>query len=161
MVGGYVRRQALLESQQKYKVNLVGPVHGDRRWQAMEETGFDIGHFQVDWKAQVATCPQRRKSVKWCETEMARAAMVLVQFSSAAHTPCPVRSQCTRAKTSARNLTLQPRAEKEAIHWARKRQETKEFTIQYGRRAGIEGILSQGSGHAGLLLHHPAYRHFP
>lgn len=30
--GGYVRGQNLLESQQKYQVDLVGPVHGDRQW---------------------------------------------------------------------------------------------------------------------------------
>lgn len=63
---------------------------------------------------------------------------------------------CTRAKTSARKLTLQPRAEHEAIQQARQRQETEAFTIQYGRRAGIEGTFSQGV--RGLGLRRARYR---
>ncbi len=148
--GGYVRGQNLLESQQEYRVDLVGPVHGDRQWQATEKTGYDVSHFQVDWEAKSATCPQGRRSVKWFETETARGAMVIVAFSPADCTPCPVRSLCTRAKTSARNLTLQPRAEHEAIQQARQRQETQQFAIRYGRRAGIEGTFSQGVRTLGL-----------
>lgn len=76
--------------------------------------------------------------------------MVFVGFSPADCTPCPVRSLCTRAKTSARNLTLQRRAEYDAIQQARQRQGTEEFTQRYGRRAGIEGTFSQGVRTLGL-----------
>ena len=51
----------------------------------------------------------------------------------------------TRAKTGARNLTLQPRPEHEAIQAAHQCQQTAEFAARYAPRAGIEGTLSQGS----------------
>lgn len=75
---------------------------------------------------------------------------MFVGFSPADCTPCPVRSLCTKAKSAARNLTLQPRAEHEAIQQARSRQETEGFIVQYRRRAGIEGTISQGVRALGL-----------
>lgn len=70
--------------------------------------------------------------------------MIHIDFSPTDCTPCPVRSRCTRAKTLPRRLTLQPRAEHEAIQAARQRQATPEFATRYAQRAGIEGTPSQG-----------------
>ena len=64
--------------------------------------------------------------------------------------PCPARSLCTRAEHRARHLKLQPRAEHEALRAARGRLATKEGRRRYGRRAGIEGTLSQGVRAFGL-----------
>jgi transposase len=50
----------------------------------------------------------------------------------------------------ARSLTLQARAEHEAIQAARQRQTTAEFAAQYAPRAGVEGTLSQGVRAFGL-----------
>jgi hypothetical protein len=63
---------------------------------------------------------------------------------------CPTRTRCTRAQTGVRNLTLQPRAEHEAIQAARQRQQTTEFATQYAPRAGIAGTLAQGIWAFGL-----------
>lgn len=76
--------------------------------------------------------------------------MIHVDFAAADCTLCPVREQCTRAKTLPRSLTPQPRAEHEAIHAARQRQQTAESAAGYARRAGIEGTLSQGVRAFGL-----------
>ena len=76
--------------------------------------------------------------------------MVHVAFASADCTPCPTRALCTRARIGARSLTLQPRAEHEAIQAAQQRQETAELTAEYARPAGIEGTLSQGIRAFGL-----------
>ena len=70
--------------------------------------------------------------------------MIHVVFAAADCTPCPVRAPCTRAKTLPRRLTLQPRAEHEAIQAARAPPATADFATAYARRAGIEGTLSQG-----------------
>lgn len=148
--GGYLRGQNLLEARQQYEVDLVGPIHGDTQWQAKARQGFDIAQFQVDWEAKVAICPEGRRSLRWSETETARGPMVLVQFDPADCSPCPVRSLCTRAKSSPRSLTLQPRAEHEAIQEARRRQETEEFGVVYSQRAGIEGTMSQAVRAFGL-----------
>ena len=76
--------------------------------------------------------------------------MVAIAFSAADCMACPTRALCTRTKTGARNLTLQPRAEHEAIQAARQRQQTTEFAARDAPRAGIEGTLSQGIRAFGL-----------
>jgi transposase len=142
---GYVRGRNLVTSRAEHRIDLVGPIYEDRQWQARANDGFDVAHFRVDWDAQIITCPQGRASLRWCETQTARGRpMIHIDFSPTDCTPCPVRSRCTRAKTLPRSLTLQPRAEHEAIQAARQRQVTSEFATLYARRAGIEGTLSQG-----------------
>jgi transposase len=148
---GYVRGRNLVSSRQQHGIDLIGPVTEDHQWQAKAGTGFDLSHFRVDWEGQVVTCPRGRQSVRWCQTETARErTMIHIDFAAADCTPCPVRAQCTRAKTLPRSLTLQPRAEHEAIQAARHRQQTAGFAVAYARRAGIEGTLSQGVRAFGL-----------
>ena len=148
---GYVRGPNLVASEHDHRIDLVGPIYEDRQWQAKAKQGFDAAHFRVDWDARQATCPQGKLSVRWCETETARGrTMVAIAFSAADCMACPTRALCTRAKTGARNLTLQPRAEHEAIQAARQRQQTTEFAARYAPRAGIEGTLSQGIRAFGL-----------
>jgi IS5 family transposase len=148
---GYVRGPNLVASQQEHRIDLVGPIYEDHQWQARAKQGFDAAHFQVDWDARRATCPQGKPSVRWCETDTARGrTMVSITFSAADCMACPTRALCTRAKTGARNLTLQSRPEHEAIQAARQRQQTAEFAAQYAPRAGVEGTLSQGIRAFGL-----------
>ena len=154
---GYVRGLNLVASQQGHQIDLIGPIYEDHQWQAKAGQGFDAAHFRVDWDARQATCPQGKTSVRWCETDTARGrTMVAISFSAADCMACPTRTLCTRAKTGARNLTLQSRAEHEAIRAARQRQQTAEFATQYAPRAGIEGTLSQGIRAFGLR--HARYR---
>ena len=148
--GGYVRARNLIASRDDHQIDLVGPIYEDRQWQARAQTGFDVAHFAVDWEGQTVTCPQGRTSVRWCETRTARGPMVHVDFAPADCTPCAARPHCTRAATQLRSLTLQPRAEHEAIQAARRRQQTPEFAAQYTPRAGVEGTLSQGVRAFGL-----------
>jgi transposase len=148
---GYVRGSNLVRSHDQHGIDLVGPMAEDHQWQAKAGTGFDLRHFQIDWEGQAVTCPRGRRSVRWCETTTARQrTMIGVTFAATDCTPCPVREQCTRAKTLPRSLTLQPRAEHEAIQAARDRQQTEGFPADYARRAGIEGTLSQGVRACGL-----------
>lgn len=146
--GGYVRGAHLVRSRHRHGIDLVGPVAADPQWQAKAGTGFDISQFRIDWEGQRVTCPQGRSSVRWYET--ARGRMIHVVFAAADCTPCPVRARCTRATTQPRSLSVQPRAEHEAIQAARQRQATADFARTYARRAGIEGTLSQGVRVCGL-----------
>lgn len=117
----------------------------------MAGNGFDLAHFVVDWTAEVVTCPQGRRSLSWYQTQTARdRTMIHVAFAAEDWTPCPVRSQCTRATRQPRSLTPQPQAEHEAIQAARQREATDAFAEQYARRAGIEGTISQGVRAFGL-----------
>jgi transposase len=148
---GYVRAPNLVSARADHQVELVGPIYEDHQWQAKAKQGFDIAHFRVDWDAEVVTCPQGRTSLRWTPMQAGRGrAMVHVDFSPADCTPCPTRALCTRARVGARSLTLQSRAEHEAIQAARQRQETAEFAAEYAPRAGIEGTLSQGTRAFGL-----------
>jgi transposase len=148
---GYVGGRTLVRSRDRHQIDLLGPIGDDHQWQARAGTGFDLSQFRIDWEGQVVTCPQGKRSVRWCATTTARQrTMIGVAFAAADCTPCPVRAQCTRAKSLPRSLTLQPRAEHEAIQAARQRQRTAGFAADYARRAGIEGTLSQGVRAFGL-----------
>jgi transposase len=148
---GYVRGRNLVTSRERHGIDLIGPIADDHQWQAKAGNGFDVGHFRVDWAARTVTCPGGRTSLRWCETETARGrTMIHVDFAATDCTPCPVRAHCTRAKAQPRSLTLQPRAEHEAIHAARQRQRTQAFADDYADRAGVEGTLSQGVRAFGL-----------
>ena len=148
---GYVRAQNIVKAREQHQVDVVGPIPADHQWQAKAKTGFDVSQFKVDWDAQVVTCPRGRTSVRWTETHTARGlTMTRVEFAASDCTACPVRSHCTRARTSARSLLLQPRAEHEMIQAARQRQQTAEYATIYAQRAGVEGTLSQGVRAFGL-----------
>lgn len=148
---GYMRARNIVESQTRHAVDLLGPVATDHQWQAKTEGAFDVTQFVVDWERRMATCPEERRSIRWCETRTARdRVMIHIDFSADDCTPCPVRSLCTRAKTIPRTLTLQVQEEHEAIQRARRRQTTDAFISIYARRAGIEGTVSQGVRAFGL-----------
>jgi transposase len=148
---GYIRARNLVDSQQRYAVDLIGPMYQDRQWQALAQEGFDVAHFQVDWERRVVTCPQGRESMRWREKAYPpKQTLIYVNFALSDCTLCPVRSQCTRTKTQPRGLTLHPQAEHEAIHQARRRQQTAEYRDVYAARSGVEGTISQGVRAFGL-----------
>ncbi len=62
---GYVDAQLLHSSKQDYGIDLVGPARPDVKWQAQQQTGFDAGHFAIDWQAEQATCPEGHRSISW------------------------------------------------------------------------------------------------
>jgi transposase len=151
---GYVSTSNLVTSQQTHQVDLVGPMYGDRRWQAKDPDAFDLARFRIDWDARVVTCPNGQRSTGWSECctarQHGRRAQIHVQFAPAVCAACPVRSRCTRATRGPRHLTLRPRAEYKALVAARERQTTAAFRSRYAARAGIEGTLSQGVRAFGL-----------
>lgn len=150
---GYTRARNVVESREQHQIDLVGPLDDDHQWQAKVAGGFTTEHFHLDWDHHRARCPQGRLSLRWCETHTARQrTMIHIDFDAADCLPCPARAHCTRATTGsgARCLTLQPRAEYEALVAGRARQQTAAFAALYAHRAGIEGTLSQGVRAFGL-----------
>jgi transposase len=148
---GYIRARNLVESRIEHGIDLFGPTYEDRQWQARAGTGYDVAHFQIDWDAEVVTCPQGRRSVRWFPMQTARGrSMIHVDFAPTDCSACPMRGQCTRAKRQPRSLTLLSREEHTAMQAARQRQETEEFATDYARRQGIEATLSQGVRAFGL-----------
>ncbi|HET8648360.1 MAG TPA: transposase, partial [Vicinamibacteria bacterium] len=147
----YLCASTLLTSRAHHQIELIGPVFVDHQWQAVAGTGYDVARFHVDWDRRVVTCPQGRLSAGWYPTHTpAGQPAIQVAFAPADCFACPARAQCTRAKGQPRGLTLQPRAEHEAVQAARQRQTTAAFRAQYAPRAGLEGTLSQGVRAFGL-----------
>jgi transposase len=64
--------------------------------------------------------------------------------------PCPVRTDCTRAKHTGRRLRLPPQDQYEALQAAQTWSASEEGQQLYKRRAGVEGTLSQGVRAFGL-----------
>jgi len=142
---GYTTAAHLVTSRDEHGIDLVGPVAASAGWQARAGNGFDLDHFALDWDAQIATCPQGNQSRPWEEGETpAGRQQFKVRFHAGDCRACACREDCTRRKTEPRALTRLPRAEYEALHAARLRQETPAYKEVYARRAGVEGTLAQG-----------------
>ena len=54
---GDLDAERLVTSQRAYRVDRLGPMRADCKWQAQAAQGFDASHFQIDWEQQRATCP--------------------------------------------------------------------------------------------------------
>lgn len=147
---GYMDTDLLVLNQRR-GVDLVGPIPSQKSWQSRTEEGFDHTQFHIDWEAKVATCPGGKRSAHYSERKTWRGTPnVLFAFDVQECQPCPLRERCSRAHNVGRTLTVYPQLEYEAQEAARKRQETEEFKALYGKRAGIEGTLSQGVRRMGL-----------
>jgi len=146
----YVSAKHLARSGQDYELDLCGPAPLDSTWQAQSETAYDITCFAIDWDTQTVTCPQGKTSHSWYEREEKGKPVIQIRFSTCDCRLCPMRDCCTHAKTGPRVLTIKPRAQHEALLFARQRQQTDEFKERYKTRAGVEGTISQGTRTFGM-----------
>lgn len=145
---GYVDAEALLASQTKYQVDLVGPTAKDYRWQARAQNGYALSDFSIDWDYEQARCPQGQISSSWTPTWTRNQEIIKIKFDFATCGACPVRSQCT--KTRRRSLSVRRQEAHFALAAARQREQTEEFKQEYAKRAGIEGVHAQGVRTMGL-----------
>lgn len=65
--GGYVDAELLVDSQQQFGIELVGPASPDVSWQARAGQGYDVAQFQIDWETQSVTCPKGKTTQSWHE----------------------------------------------------------------------------------------------
>jgi transposase len=149
---GYIDAPLLVESQQDYQIDLVGPTRRNHQWQASQQTGFDADHFLIDWEHQQATCPQGHKSLSWTPAIDNRTNEVIkIKFSTTDCQGCPSRSLCTHSiRHTRRTVTIRPQEQYLALKQRRERETTKEFAQVSAKRAGIEGTISQGVRTMGL-----------
>jgi transposase len=142
----YVSADLLVKSSQAYGIELRGPTRPDVSWQSQVEGAYRPDDFRVDWDHQCAYCPQNNESISWTErVDSHGRPFIQVQFSQSDCTPCEHRALCTRVKLpQARVLRLHPQAQHEALKAAQAWYDSAEGKRQYGRRAGVEGTLSQG-----------------
>jgi transposase len=139
--GGYMAGHTLVESQEEYGVELVGPVQGNTTWQAKQADGFTPDKFQIDWAQKQAICPEGQRSNVWWPRETQYGHPVIyVRFPAAHCQACPSRSRCTQGK-SGRSLGVS--AHFQTLEEARERQGTEAFRAEYAPRAGVEGTISE------------------
>jgi transposase len=140
---GFIDAELLVESAQRYQVDLFGPVRENYRRQAREGQGFAGQDFAIDWDARRATCPAGCQSMSWTPaTDKRRNPVIQIKFSMRDCKPCAHHAQCCDG--ARRMITIRPRAQYEALQAARTRQAGADFAATYGQRAGIEGTISQG-----------------
>src|SRR5207237_9253712 len=122
----------LLESRERYGIELLGPVSKNNQWQAKAGKGFDQSGLSVDFEIKEATCPQGQKSVHSLErTDQHGQPNLLIRFDLKTCRECPCRSLCTRAQNTPRLLTLRPKEEFLQLQRIRKLERTEEFSNMY------------------------------
>ena len=92
-------------NQNDYHINLIGPVREDKSWQALDEAAFDRTQFQIDWEAQLVTCPRGKQSRFWQSAKGRRGRdTIQVQFDKSDCFTCADRAHCTRSQKEGRQL---------------------------------------------------------
>jgi transposase len=148
---GYTNLDDLLKGRKEYGLELIGPFQMPNNWQAKAREGFEAACFVIDWENQTVICPLGKSSLGWHPSQDHRGReQIKIWFSERDCGPCPSRSQCTQAQRGGRTLGLKPREQHVALQEARAYQQTAEFKEKYGRRAGVEGSVSQGVRGFGL-----------
>jgi transposase len=148
---GFVTAELLVSSRDERGIRLVGPPRKDASWQNRTEGAYGVEDFAIDWEGRRVRCPQDRLSASWKEyTEPGRPPYVSVRFGESDCRGCPARSSCTRAAKQGRALRLPPREQYEALRAMRSFIGSEEGRRLYGKRAGIEGTISQGVRSFGL-----------
>lgn len=141
---GYTGAKQLMDARQDYQIEVFGPVPTNQRWQSAQGKGFDLSHFKVDWQSQQVTCPMGKLSNRLRPMIDHRGHEVFTaSFKRNDCAPCAHRTQCTKAASRQRSVTIKARPFFEVIEHARARQKTEAFKEQYKKRAGVEGTISQ------------------
>jgi len=141
---GYVDADLLISSHRDHEIDLVGPVRPDTSWQAKAGQGFDVPAFTIDWEARTVICPEGQTSFDWVPSRDSWGNDTIhIGFHRKTCTACPSRSLCTRSKTGPREITVRPQPQHEALQEVRRNQETEAWRARYGKRAGVEGTVSQ------------------
>ena len=144
---GYVDAELLVQSADKYGIELFGPTRINSSWQS-REGGIDATQFQIDWDQGQALCPAGKRSIGWQECQIKAPyprQVVKVKFRQKDCLNCENRDQCVRSKNGKpRQLLLQTKELHEALKKTRALFTSDEGRKEYKERAGIEGTLSQG-----------------
>jgi transposase len=138
---GYTSGPLLVDSRTDYGIELLGPVVENHSWQ--HTTGYENDVFTLDWENRVAICPRGKVSDTWTVRDHRRFhELIRIKFKTVDCKPCPVRELCT--KHGRRTLSFHEESIFKAVQQRKQEQHTEEFRKRYGKRAGIEGTISQG-----------------
>jgi transposase len=137
---GYTSAPLLFDSQNDFGVELVGPVWEKQTWQ--HANGYGMDAFTIDWENRQVTCPKGAVSEPWTMREHRRGHdLTRLKFLIADCRACSDRVLCTRHER--RTLSFHEQPVFEAVQQRKQEQHTEEFRSRYGKRAGVEGTISQ------------------
>ena len=142
---GYPSADLLVSSLSDYGVRLVTPMLADTSPQARAGQGFDRSGFTIDWAARTVTCPQGKTSTWWTPATQRGNDVIVVQYAPGTCQPCPVKTKCTTATRTGRQLSLRPQPVQQALDAARADQTTTAWQTRYARRAGVESTIAQAT----------------
>jgi len=143
---GYTSGALLVSSRMRYGIDLIGPVQVPAGWQARAHTGFALADFSIDFDRQQVTCPRGAISTRW-HVGPGDTPMINVAFATEDCRPCPFRAACTHRAHGVRELQFPSQPVYDTVHQRRADQQDPDWKIRYGRRAGIEGAISQAVCH--------------
>ena len=144
---GYSSATNIVESQQKYGVELVSRVMPDTSWQGKSENGVGVGTFELNWKVRKASCIGGKESSSWYFNE--KEGYHQIEFSSKDCKGCEWLKNCTKGKRG-RTIKVRVKEEHEKLQERREEQETPEYRERLKKRAGVEGTISQAVRGMGL-----------
>lgn len=144
---GYASAGALVAARHR-GITLLGPLLAGAP-PGGRAARYPAAVFTIDWDHHQVTCPQGTTSASWTRCDDRGRDSILVRFPPAACRPCPVRDQCTTARTG-RQLGLRPREIHEALTAARAEQQTSQWKARYAARAGVEGTIAQATHVTGI-----------
>ena len=145
---GYTSADLLLAARAR-GVTLLGPLLADTSPQA-RGGGYTTTAFTIDWDTRHARCPQGATSTSWNPCTQRGTEAIVVRFDAATCRTCPVKTKCTTATRSGRQLSLRPRPVHESVEQARAEQSTDQWHNDYKIRAGVEGTMRQATHVTGI-----------
>jgi transposase len=145
---GYTGAEIIRNSEQKYKIKVIGPIQAGNSWQHAANKGFASSNFTIDWEQQVVTCPAGKQNQKWIALKDREA--IHVTFSAKSCQPCPFKEDCTKSTNGGRVLELRTQALSEFEKRHKKETKTTSFWNKYRQRAGIEGTISRITDEFGM-----------
>ncbi|WP_344448322.1 transposase [Acrocarpospora macrocephala] len=101
-------RDLLVHARGEYGVELLGPVQFSSRGQA-KTGGFEWSALAIAFDQRHATCPAGHTSSTERDETSRGLPLIRIDFHERDCSPCPMRPQCTTAKTGLRKLTIRPR----------------------------------------------------
>ena len=133
MDSGYVSAELSVRAGERHGVSVIGPPRSPYNRARTAVGRYRLRDFEIDWDQQRVRCPNHRWSVTWQPTRRTNGqASIIVCLAAATCSVCPLRADCTTAKTQPKTLPFQPQAQQQALKGQR----------LYQRRVGIEATVS-------------------
>jgi hypothetical protein len=161
--GGYTSLVHMERAGREHRVDLTGPLPGNRTRQHRDQDGYARDDFRIDYDREEVTCPQGQVSRSWhgpYPTSSPDAApLIAAKFTRAQCQPCPVRAACTTSGDGKRTVGFPPRELYELQARNRADRQDPAWHKRYAVRSGVEGTVCElANGHG---MRHCRYRGQP